>query len=107
VHGRHPRRGPRCTTLTPPDPQLKGAWNPGSFNGFNPYNYHVINRFQNVRFKCNRAPLRLGFISEQLQSDDLTALYPDAPPSQDYITGKGHNTRVHTFVCSNESELPK
>jgi hypothetical protein len=34
--------------LTPPDPQLKGAWYPG---GFNPCAYHVENRFQNVPFK--------------------------------------------------------
>jgi hypothetical protein len=39
----------RCT-LTPPDPQLKGAWYPG---GFNPCTYRVKNRFQNVPFKCN------------------------------------------------------
>jgi hypothetical protein len=34
--------------LTPPDPQLKGAWYPG---GFNPGTYQVKNRFQNVPFK--------------------------------------------------------
>jgi hypothetical protein len=39
----------RCT-LTVPDPQLKGAWYPGSFN---PCTYQVKNRFQNVPFKCN------------------------------------------------------
>jgi hypothetical protein len=27
--------GGRCA-LTPPDPQLKGAWYPGGFNSFNP-----------------------------------------------------------------------
>jgi hypothetical protein len=37
-------------TLTPPDPQLKGAWYPG---GFKPRTYQVRNRFQNVPFKCN------------------------------------------------------
>jgi hypothetical protein len=37
----------RCA-LTPPDPQLKGAWYPG---GFNPRTYQVENRFQNVPFK--------------------------------------------------------
>jgi hypothetical protein len=31
-------------TLTPPDPLLKGARNPG---GFNPCSCHVKNRFQN------------------------------------------------------------
>jgi hypothetical protein len=36
--------------LTPPDPQLKGAWYPG---GFKPRTYQVRNRFQNVPFKCN------------------------------------------------------
>jgi hypothetical protein len=34
--------------LTPPDPQLKGAWYPG---GFNPRAYHVETRFQNAPFK--------------------------------------------------------
>jgi hypothetical protein len=43
------RWGGRCT-LTPPDPQLKGAWFPG---GFNPCVYRVRTRFQNVAFKCN------------------------------------------------------
>jgi hypothetical protein len=37
-------------TLTPPDPQLKGAWYPG---GFNPCIYQVKNRFQNVPLKFN------------------------------------------------------
>jgi hypothetical protein len=36
--------------LTPPDPQLKGAWYPG---GFKPCTYQVKNRYQNVPFKCN------------------------------------------------------
>jgi hypothetical protein len=31
--------------LTPPDPQLKGAWYPG---GFNPCTYQVKNRFQSL-----------------------------------------------------------
>jgi hypothetical protein len=44
-------------TLTPPDPQLKGAWYPG---GFNPCTYQVKNRFQNVPFKIQLAPLHLG-----------------------------------------------
>jgi hypothetical protein len=39
----------RCT-LTPTDPQLKGAWYPG---GFNPRTYQVKPRFQNVPFKFN------------------------------------------------------
>ena len=39
-----PGGGGRCA-LTPPDPQLKGAWCPG---GFNPCSYHAQNRFQNV-----------------------------------------------------------
>jgi hypothetical protein len=34
--------------LTPPDPQLKGAWCPG---GFNPCTYQVKKRFQNLPFK--------------------------------------------------------
>jgi hypothetical protein len=37
----------RCT-LTPPDPQLKGAWYPG---GFKPCTCQVKTRFQNVAFK--------------------------------------------------------
>jgi hypothetical protein len=37
----------RCT-LTPPDPQLKGARYPG---GFNPCTYQVKNRFQNFAFQ--------------------------------------------------------
>jgi hypothetical protein len=45
-------------TLTPPDPQLKGAWYPG---GFNPCTYQVKNRFQNVLFKFNlHRPLHQG-----------------------------------------------
>jgi hypothetical protein len=39
--------GRRCT-LTPPDPQLKGAWYPGCFN---PCTYRVKNWFPNVPFK--------------------------------------------------------
>ena len=35
--------------MTPPDPQLKGAWYPG---GFNPRTYRVKTRFQNVPVKC-------------------------------------------------------
>jgi hypothetical protein len=35
----------RCTTLTPPDPWLKGAWYPG---GFKPRTYQVKTRFQNA-----------------------------------------------------------
>jgi hypothetical protein len=38
----------RFPTLTPPDPQLKGAWYPG---GFNPRTYQAKHRFQNVPFK--------------------------------------------------------
>jgi hypothetical protein len=34
--------------LTPPDPQLKGAWYPG---GFNPCTYHAKNRFQSFAFQ--------------------------------------------------------
>jgi hypothetical protein len=49
VQGVRARGGARCT-LTPPDPQLKGAWYPG---GFNPCAYQADNRFQNVPFKCN------------------------------------------------------
>jgi hypothetical protein len=36
--------------LTPPDPQLKGAWYPG---GFNPCTYQVKSRFQTLLSKCN------------------------------------------------------
>ena len=39
--------------MTPPDPQLKGAWYPGVFN---PRTYRVKTRFQNapnLPFKCN------------------------------------------------------
>jgi hypothetical protein len=43
------RGGGRCT-LTPPDPQLKGAWYPG---GFNPCTYCVRNRFQSLPFTVN------------------------------------------------------
>jgi hypothetical protein len=38
----------RCT-LTPPDPELKGAWYPG---GFNPCTYQVKNRFQILPFNA-------------------------------------------------------
>jgi hypothetical protein len=41
-------------TLTPPDPQLKGAWYPG---GFKPCTYQVKTRFQTVPFKMQLAPL--------------------------------------------------
>jgi hypothetical protein len=50
------KKAGRCT-LTPPDPQLKGAWYPG---GFNPCTCQVKNRFQNEPFKCNLAPLQKG-----------------------------------------------
>jgi hypothetical protein len=46
----------RCT-LTPPDPYPKGAWYPG---GFNPCTCQVKNRFRNVPFKMQRAPLQEG-----------------------------------------------
>ena len=36
--------------MTPPDPQLKGAWYLG---GFNPCTYQVKTRFQTVPFKWN------------------------------------------------------
>jgi hypothetical protein len=55
------RRG-RCT-LTRPDPQLKGAWYP---RGFNPCACQVKNRFQNVPFEMQRAPLRPGFAERKL-----------------------------------------
>jgi hypothetical protein len=43
-----PREAGLYTPLTPPDPQLKGAWYPG---GFNPCTYHVKTRFQSVPFR--------------------------------------------------------
>jgi hypothetical protein len=49
IHRLECLRWGRCT-LTPPDPQLKGAWYPG---GFNPCAYRVKTRFQNVPVKCN------------------------------------------------------
>jgi hypothetical protein len=53
-----PRRGPRGggarRTLTPHDPQLKGAWYPG---GFNPCVYRVKNGFQNVPLQMQLAPI--------------------------------------------------
>jgi hypothetical protein len=42
--------GPPQRALTPPDPQLKGAWYPA---GFNPCTYQVKTRFQNSPFKCD------------------------------------------------------
>jgi hypothetical protein len=45
--------GPRCT-LTPPDPQLKGAWYPG---GFNPCTYQVKKPVSKCAFQMQRAPL--------------------------------------------------
>jgi hypothetical protein len=36
--------------LTPPDPQLKGAWYPG---GFNPCTCQTKTWFQAFAFKCN------------------------------------------------------
>jgi hypothetical protein len=47
-----PARGAEAgqRTLTPPDPQLKGAWYPG---GFKPCTCQVKKRFQNVPFKCS------------------------------------------------------
>jgi hypothetical protein len=46
----HPCQGGAVHTLTPPDPQLKGARYPG---GFNPCAYHVQIRYKIVPFKCN------------------------------------------------------
>jgi hypothetical protein len=44
--------------LTPPDPQLKGAWYPG---GFNPRTYQVKTRFQSLLSKCNLCCYGVGF----------------------------------------------
>jgi hypothetical protein len=55
--GAHQHGGGLHSALTPPDPQLKGAWCPG---GFNPCVYHVENRFQNVPFKCSLYRYDLG-----------------------------------------------
>jgi hypothetical protein len=45
--------------LTPPDPQLKGAWYPG---GFNPCTYQVKTRCQNVPFKRNLRRYIMGVL---------------------------------------------
>jgi hypothetical protein len=50
----------RCS-LTPPDPQLKGAWYSA---GFNPCTYQVKNRFQSLPFKMQLAPLTVRFLVE-------------------------------------------
>jgi hypothetical protein len=42
------RRGGAVQLLTPPDPQLKGAWYPG---GFNPCAYQAKTWFQAFAFK--------------------------------------------------------
>jgi hypothetical protein len=44
----HRRGGAVLYSLTPPDPQLKGAWYP---DGFNPCAYQVKTRFQSFPFK--------------------------------------------------------
>jgi hypothetical protein len=53
----HPCQGGAVHTLTPPDPQLKGARYPG---GFNPCAYEVKTWFQSLLFRMQLAPLRRG-----------------------------------------------
>jgi Ca2+-binding EF-hand superfamily protein len=57
--------------LTPPDPQLKGAWYPG---GFNPCVYQVKTRFQNVSFRMQLAPLRGGELSREELGNAISML---------------------------------
>jgi hypothetical protein len=63
--------------LTPPDPQLKGAWYPG---GFNPRTYQVRNRFQNLGFQ-NATCYRYSAVLEAVSVNGLAAI-------------AGFNTRV-------------
>jgi hypothetical protein len=50
--------------LTPPDPQLKGAWYPCGFNPCNPCTYQVKNRFHFFCLSSTQlAPLRIGAYS--------------------------------------------
>jgi superfamily II DNA/RNA helicase len=64
----------RFPTLTPPDPQLKGAWYPG---GFNPCTYQVKTRFQNEPFKwVNLHRYAMGF------EPQLKEIFGELPPAK-------------------------
>jgi hypothetical protein len=66
---RSPRRVGRASvglyTLTPPDPQLKGAWYPG---GFNPCDYQVKKLVSKFAFQMQLVPLRIGATKPQQQA---------------------------------------
>jgi hypothetical protein len=56
-HAGSERKVGQYTSLTPPDPQLKGAWYPG---GFNPRTYQATLWFQGLPFSMQLAPLQRG-----------------------------------------------
>ena len=56
--------------MTPPDPQLKGAWYPGCFN---PCTYQAKNRFQDLPFKFNLRRYITGRVWENRKRITLPA----------------------------------
>jgi hypothetical protein len=67
------REAVRRYTMTPPDPQLKGAWYQG---GFNPCTYQVKTRIQNIPFECNLHRYKADLAAAALKKASL--LNPNA-----------------------------
>jgi hypothetical protein len=76
--------------LTPPDPQLKGAWYPG---GFNPCAYQVKNRFQSLLSICNLRRYATLFFDDCNWGDHCGAVANGCREEASGL-GQGHYTRA-------------